>query len=99
MARRTTITSDRPISKRVGALRALGPFLRPYRVQVVLALIALAATSAISLIMPLAARRVVDNFDDGAGLLDEYFGAALLIQYQWVGCFLFRPRRGRRSQA
>jgi ATP-binding cassette subfamily B protein len=79
MARRTTITSDRPTSKRVGALRALGPFLRPYRVQVVLALIALAATSAISLILPLAARRVVDNFDDGAGLLDEYFGAALLI--------------------
>ena len=79
MARGTTITSDRPTSKRVGALRALGPFLRPYRVQVVLALIALAATSAISLILPLAARRVVDNFDDGAGLLDEYFGAALLI--------------------
>ena len=79
MARGTTIISDRPTSKRVGALRALGPFLRPYRVQVVLALIALAATSAISLILPLAARRVVDNFDDGAGLLDEYFGAALLI--------------------
>ena len=55
MARRTTITSDRPTSKRVGALRALGPFLRPYSVQVVLALIALAATSAISLILPLAA--------------------------------------------
>ena len=79
MARGTTIIHDRPTSKRVGALRALGPFLRPYRLQVVLALIALAATSAISLVLPLAARRVVDNFDDGAGLLDEYFGAALLI--------------------
>lgn len=79
MARGTTIISDRPTSKRVGALRALWPFLRPYRVQVGLALIALAATSAISLILPLAARRVVDNFDDGAGLLDEYFGAALLV--------------------
>lgn len=79
MARGTTIISDRPTSKRVGALRALWPFLRPYRVQVVLALLALAATSAISLVLPLAARRVVDNFDDGAGLLDEYFGAALII--------------------
>ncbi|MFC3629193.1 ABC transporter transmembrane domain-containing protein [Paracoccus angustae] len=79
MARGTTIISDRPTSRRVGALRALGPFLRPYRGQVVLALIALAATSAISLVLPLAARRVVDNFDDGAGLLDEYFGAALII--------------------
>ncbi|WEF23938.1 ABC transporter transmembrane domain-containing protein [Paracoccus sp. S3-43] len=79
MARGTTIISDRPSSRRVGALGALWPFLRPYRVQVVLALFALAATSAISLILPLAARRVVDNFDDGAGLLDEYFGAALII--------------------
>ena len=79
MARGTTITPDRPTSKRVGALRALWPFVRPYRVQAGLALIALAATSAISLILPLAARRVVDNFDDGAGLLDDYFGAALMI--------------------
>ncbi|MFC3167102.1 MULTISPECIES: ABC transporter transmembrane domain-containing protein [Paracoccus] len=79
MARGTTIISDRPTSKRVGALGALWPFVRPYRVQVALALIALAATSAISLVLPLAARRVVDNFDDGAGLLDEYFGAALII--------------------
>lgn len=79
MARGTTITTDRPTSRRVGALRALWPFVRPYRIQMVLALIALAATSAISLILPLAVRRVVDNFDDGAGLLDEYFGAALMI--------------------
>ncbi|VDS08500.1 Putative multidrug export ATP-binding/permease protein [Paracoccus haematequi] len=79
MARGTTIISDRPSSRRVGALGALWPFLRPYRVQVVLALFALAATSAISLVLPLAVRRVVDNFDDGAGLLDEYFGAALII--------------------
>ena len=40
MARGTTIIHDRPTSKRVGALRALGPFLRPYRLQVVLALVA-----------------------------------------------------------
>ena len=79
MARGTTIPPDRPTSKRVGALRALWPFVRPYRGQVVLALAALTVTSAISLILPLAARRVVDNFDDGAGLLDEYFGAALFI--------------------
>ena len=79
MARGMTIISDRPTSRRVGALRALWPFLRPYRMQVVLALLALAATSAISLVLPLAARRVVDNFDDGAGLLDKYFGAALII--------------------
>ena len=79
MRRGAGTTEDRPTSKKVGALGALWPFVRPYRVQVVLALLALACTSAISLILPLAVRRVVDNFDDGAGLLDEYFGAALII--------------------
>ncbi len=79
MARGTRTLEDRPTSKRVGALRSLWPFVRPYRIQVALALVALVLTSGISLILPLAVRRVVDNFDDGAGLLDEYFGAALII--------------------
>ncbi|TJZ83321.1 ABC transporter transmembrane domain-containing protein [Paracoccus hibiscisoli] len=79
MARGASNLEDRPTSRRVGALGALWPFVRPYRVQMLLALVALVVTSAISLILPLAARRVVDNFDDGAGLLDQYFGAALLI--------------------
>ena len=79
MRRGASTTQDRPTSKKVGALGALWPFVRPYRIQVVLALLALACTSGISLILPLAVRRVVDNFDDGAGLLDKYFGAALLI--------------------
>ncbi|WP_111558187.1 ABC transporter transmembrane domain-containing protein [Paracoccus sediminilitoris] len=79
MRRGASTTEDRPTSKKVGALGALWPFVRPYRIQVVLALLALACTSGISLILPLAVRRVVDNFDDGAGLLDKYFGAALII--------------------
>lgn len=79
MARGARNLEDRPTSRRVGALGALWPFVRPYRGQMVLALVALVLTSAISLILPLAARRVVDNFDDGAGLLDKYFGAALMI--------------------
>ncbi|RJE80778.1 ABC transporter transmembrane domain-containing protein [Paracoccus sp. JM45] len=79
MRRGASTREDRPSSKKVGALGALWPFVRPYRLQVVLALVALAGTSLISLVLPLAVRRVVDNFDDGAGLLDEYFGAALVI--------------------
>ncbi|ODT60720.1 MULTISPECIES: ABC transporter transmembrane domain-containing protein [Paracoccus] len=79
MARGASNLEDRPTSRRVGALSALWPFVRPYRLQMLLALVALVVTSGISLILPLAARRVVDNFDDGAGLLDQYFGAALLI--------------------
>ncbi|MDB6177766.1 ABC transporter transmembrane domain-containing protein [Paracoccus sp. Z330] len=79
MARGTPTLEDRPGSNKVGALRALAPFLRPYRIQAILAIVALILTSAISLVLPLAVRRVIDNFDDGAGLLNEYFGAALVI--------------------
>ncbi|MDO5706378.1 MAG: ABC transporter transmembrane domain-containing protein [Paracoccus sp. (in: a-proteobacteria)] len=79
MARGTTITENRPTSRRVGALRALLPFVRPYRGQAVLALLALMLTAGISLILPIAVRRVVDEFDSGMALLNQYFGAAMLI--------------------
>ena len=79
MARNPTITADRPTTKRIGALRALWPFIRPYRGLLAAALLALAVTAGISLILPLAVRRVVDGFDAGAHLLDQYFGAALAI--------------------
>ncbi|WP_022706948.1 ABC transporter transmembrane domain-containing protein [Paracoccus zeaxanthinifaciens] len=79
MARGARMTEDRPRGRRLGTLAALVPFLRPYRMQALAALVALVATSGISLVLPLAVRRVIDNFDDGAGLLDRYFGAALLI--------------------
>ncbi len=80
MARGTTSSEDRAASKRVGALRGLAPFLRPYRTITALALAALILTATISLILPLAVRRVVDGFAaDNAALLDQYFGAALAI--------------------
>ncbi len=83
MARGTTMTSaeaDREKSKSLGSLRALWPFMRPYRGQMFAALLALITTATLSLILPMAVRRVVDNFsvEDGA-LLDRYFGAALAI--------------------
>ena len=79
MARRSTIIEDRPTTRRVGALAALWPFVRPYKGQVVLAALALMLTAGISLILPVAVRRVVDGFGERAALLDEYFGAALMI--------------------
>ncbi|AUH64557.1 ABC transporter transmembrane domain-containing protein [Paracoccus zhejiangensis] len=79
MARSPSVIEDRPTTRRVGALGALSPFIWPYRIQVVLALIALSVTAGISLVLPLAVRRVVDGFGQGAQLLDEYFGAALMI--------------------
>ncbi len=72
---------ERPKSKRIGALAALWPFMRPYRGLMALALAALTLTAMVSLVLPLAARRVVDNFGSGADtlLMDRYFVAALLI--------------------
>jgi ATP-binding cassette subfamily B protein len=80
MARRPdTVLEDRGTSKRVGSLRALWPFVRPYRGTALLALLALVLTASVSLILPLAVRRVVDGFNKGAALLDQYFLAALVI--------------------
>ncbi len=71
---------DREKSKRVRALAELWPFLRPYRTLLAAAVSALVLTAAVALMLPMAVRRVVDNFggEDGA-LLDQYFGAALVI--------------------
>lgn len=73
-------TQDRERSKRIGALASLYPFVRPYRGLVIAAIVALVITACISLILPLAVRRVVDNFNVSEGaLLDRYFAAALVI--------------------
>src|SRR6056297_2357810 len=71
---------DREKSKKIGSLAALWPFVAPYRLLMFAALFVLTATAGVSLILPMAVRRVVDNFNtsDGA-LLDRYFGAALAI--------------------
>src|SRR6056297_2717146 len=71
---------DRAGSKRIGALKALAPFFTPYRGQVVLAAIALIVTATVSLLLPMAARRVVDGFSTtDVALLDRYFFAAIAI--------------------
>jgi ATP-binding cassette subfamily B protein len=89
MARRpaggtTRATEDRARSRNVRALGALLPFMRPYAGQFALAALALVSTAALSLVLPLAVRRVVDGFGAGlddaqVALLDRYFAAALGI--------------------
>jgi ATP-binding cassette subfamily B protein len=81
MARRNgQAGEEREKSKRVGALRGLAPFLVPYRALMGGALLALVLTATVSLILPLAVRRVVDGFEtEVARLLDQYFLAALGI--------------------
>ncbi|MEM9577431.1 MAG: ABC transporter transmembrane domain-containing protein [Pseudomonadota bacterium] len=73
-------TEEREKSRKLGSLKALVPFLRPYRLLVAGALAALIATAMISLTLPLAVRRVVDNFyTKDPQTLDLYFAAALAI--------------------
>ncbi|SEO54444.1 ATP-binding cassette, subfamily B [Salinihabitans flavidus] len=83
MARQPTVNtaeSEREKSRRIGALRSLWPFLAPYKALVVGSALSLILTASVSLILPMAVRRVVDNFNtEDAGLLDQYFLAALAI--------------------
>ena len=73
-------SEERARSKEIGALGALWPFLRPYGWMIALALTALVITAAMSLVLPLAVRRVVDNFESAdVALLDGYFAAAIGI--------------------
>ncbi|MFK7940926.1 MAG: ABC transporter transmembrane domain-containing protein [Roseovarius sp.] len=75
-----TQKQERERSKELSALTHLLPFVSPYRVLAAGAVLALVLTAAVSLVLPLAVRRVVDNFgtEDGA-ILDLYFMAAVGI--------------------
>ena len=86
MARRPSggTRDDRARSRNLRALTALMPFMRPYAGQFALAVGVLVATAGLSLVLPLAVRRVVDGFGAGlddaqVALLDRYFAAALGI--------------------
>ncbi|MGR3291957.1 MAG: ABC transporter transmembrane domain-containing protein [Paracoccaceae bacterium] len=71
---------DREKSKQIGAISGLWPFVRPHQKIMVLALIALFVTAGISLVLPLAVRRVIDGFEASqVALLDGYFAGALAV--------------------
>ena len=73
-------TAERAKSRRVSALAGLRPFLAPYRLMILAASVALVVTASVSLILPIAVRRVVDGFGvEKAAMLDQYFGAALAV--------------------
>ncbi len=73
-------TQDRSKSRNVGALAGLAPFLAPYRLMAITAGLALVVTASVSLVLPLAVRRVIDGFGvERAAMLDQYFGAAMAV--------------------
>ena len=76
----SVVTEDRASSKQVGVLRALLPYFSPYKPLVILAFIALTITASVSLVLPVAARRVIDGFAMGdVALLNQYFLGAVIV--------------------
>jgi ATP-binding cassette subfamily B protein len=68
-------TSDRPRAKSLNPLRALVPFLRPYRGTLAAALGALLIASAAMLALPIALRQLIDHglAAKDAGTINRYF--------------------------
>lgn len=70
---------DRPTGKRVSALKALWPFMKPYRLNIFGAGFALIFTAMVSLSLPIAAERVVDTFGLASGEISNHFVTMLAI--------------------
>ena len=71
---------ERQPSKKLGALSGLLPFLFPYKGLIVASGLALIITAGLSLVLPLAVRRVIDTFENGnESILDLYFAAILVV--------------------
>ena len=71
--------ADRPKSRSLGPLRALVPYLRPYRGVLVLALLALLVAAAAMLALPIALRYLIDNgiSSKSSDTINQYFVAFL----------------------
>jgi ATP-binding cassette subfamily B protein len=71
---------ERAKAKSVGALRGLGPFVLPYRLLGLGAIVMLLLTTVLNLTLPIAAGRVVNGFSaEDVALMDSYFVAAIAI--------------------
>jgi ATP-binding cassette subfamily B protein len=73
-------SKEREPSKKLGGLSGLLPFLLPYKGLIAAACLALIMTAGLSLVLPLAVRRVIDTFNiENEGMLDLYFAAILVV--------------------
>lgn len=74
-----TTPEDRPASKKVSALKALWPFIIPYKLNVLGAGLALVLTAVVSLTLPITARLVVDSFGLDAEVIGQHFVTMLMV--------------------
>jgi len=77
----TSPASTSPNRPKFRPLMKLLPYLRPYRGKAIMALVALLLASVATLIIPIAARRVVDHgfSAQNAELINQYFGFMFLV--------------------
>jgi ATP-binding cassette subfamily B protein len=75
----TTRPEDRPVGKKVSALRALWPFIKPYKLNLFAAGFALVFTAGVALTLPIAARLVVDTFGLSSGEIGQHFRLMLVV--------------------
>jgi len=68
-------TAERPRAKSIHPLRALLPFVRPYRGTLIAAIAALLAASAAQLVLPVALRQLIDHglAAKDASTINQYF--------------------------
>jgi ATP-binding cassette subfamily B protein len=88
-------------SAKVGPLKGLMPYLRPYRLSILGVAAALIAASSFTLALPIAFRRVIDGFSaENAALIDQYFlaliGVAALLALATAMRFYLVSRLGER---
>ena len=98
---------DRPAHKSARSLSGLVPFLKPYRLQMGLALVFLVLAAASTLVFPLALRQLIDNGlqhpDKGAqamalqGNFVMLFGVAVKLLDLLVKALLDSPKKLRRQ--
>ena len=70
---------DRPVGKKVSALKALWPFIRPYKLNIIFAGFFLVFTASVALTFPIAARLVVDSFGLDSEEIGRHFVLFLII--------------------
>ncbi len=85
--------TDDSMIERLSPLAALGPFLRPYRLRIVGALLALVVAACATLTLPIAFRNLIDlGFSTASrGHIDAYFlalfGVALVLAFATAARF------------
>ncbi|MEL6682115.1 MAG: ABC transporter transmembrane domain-containing protein [Pseudomonadota bacterium] len=75
----TQAAEDRPVGKKVSALRALWPFMLPYKLNMLAAGFALVFTAMVSLTLPIAAGQIVDAFGVSSSDIEGHFVTMLTI--------------------